>query len=198
MDHQTGHPFEKNRACNHERLLLKQMVQKSSLRRMSTWTIYLLVISLGIGILFRFCNLDEKIYWYDEVFTSMRASGYTEKYAVLSLSQDGITSAKEIQRFQHIRINSDTSDTIYSLASEDPQHTPLFYLLTRYWIKWFGESPAATRGLSAVISLLVFPCLFWLSYELFGSSSPAWYASALVAVSPYHVQYAQEAREYSL
>lgn len=177
---------------------MKQMVQKSPLRRMSTWTIYFLFITLSTGILFRFCNIDEKIYWYDEVFTSMRASGFAEKDAVLSLSQGGITSAKEIQRFQHIRINSDSSDTINSLAREDPQHTPLFYLLTRYWIKWFGESPAATRGLSAVISLLVFPCLFWLCYELFGSYSPAWYASALVAVSPYHIQYAQEAREYSL
>lgn len=165
---------------------------------MSPWILSLLIISISIGVLFRFCNLDKKIYWYDEVFTSIRASGYTEKDAVLSLTQDGIISADEIQRFQHIKINSSSSDTINSLATEDPQHTPFFYLLSRYWIKWFGESPTSTRGLSAIISLLVFPFLFWLSYELFGSTSPAWYASALVAVSPYHVQYAQEAREYSL
>jgi uncharacterized membrane protein len=54
------------------------------------------------------------------------------------------------------------------------------------------------RSLSALISLLVFPCLYWLCLELFESRRTAWTAVALMAVSPFHVLYAQEAREYSL
>src|SRR5207248_4961479 len=43
-----------------------------------------------------------------------------------------------------------------------------------------------------------FPGLYWLCRELFGCSRTAWMAVALLAVSPFHVLYAQEAREYSL
>lgn len=52
--------------------------------------------------------------------------------------------------------------------------------------------------MSAVISLLAFPSVFWLCRELFESVSVGWVAIALIAVSPFHVLYAQEARPYSL
>jgi uncharacterized membrane protein len=45
---------------------------------------------------------------------------------------------------------------------------------------------------------LVFPCIYWLVWELFQSAKVGWMAIALVAVSPFHLLYAQEAREYSL
>jgi uncharacterized membrane protein len=62
----------------------------------------------------------------------------------------------------------------------------------------FGNSVAITRSLSAVISLLAFSCLYWLCQELFKSRQIGWIAIALIAVSPVHVIYAQEARPYSL
>lgn len=70
--------------------------------------------------------------------------------------------------------------------------------MAKIWVQWFGDSEAAIRSLSAVISLLAFPCIYWLCLELFNSSLMGWVAVALVAVSPFHVLYAQEAREYSL
>jgi len=62
-------------------------------------------------------------------------------------------------------------------------------------MQWFGSSVTVTRGLAALISLFVFPCIYWLCLKLFKSG---WMAMALVAVLPIHVVYAQEAREYSL
>jgi uncharacterized membrane protein len=70
--------------------------------------------------------------------------------------------------------------------------------MERYWVEWFGNSVAVRRSLSAVISLLVFPCLYWLCIELFQSPMVGWVAIAEIAISPFHVLYAQEAREYSL
>ncbi len=40
--------------------------------------------------------------------------------------------------------------------------------------------------------------MYWLCQELFHDSSTRWVAVGLMAVSPFHVLYAQEAREYSL
>ena len=45
---------------------------------------------------------------------------------------------------------------------------------------------------------MVFPCLYWLCLELFDSSIVGLVAIALIAVSPIHVLFAQEARQYSL
>jgi uncharacterized membrane protein len=90
------------------------------------------------------------------------------------------------------------TDTINSLAVDDPQHPPLYYLIARLWVQLFGYSVTVIRSLSACISLLVFPCLYWLCLELFGASLVGWVAIALIAISPFHVLYAQEAREYVL
>ena len=34
-------------------------------------------IFLVVGVFFRFANLDAKVYWHDETYTSLRISGYT-------------------------------------------------------------------------------------------------------------------------
>ncbi len=38
---------------------------------------FIIVMLLMVGIFFRFFNLDRKVYWHDETFTSLRISGYT-------------------------------------------------------------------------------------------------------------------------
>jgi uncharacterized membrane protein len=72
------------------------------------------------------------------------------------------------------------------------------YLLTRLAMQWFGSSPTVTRGVAAAISLFVFPAIYWLCLELFRSPIVGAIAMCLVAVSPLHILYAQEARQYSL
>ncbi|MBN3938833.1 glycosyltransferase family 39 protein [Nostoc sp. NMS9] len=91
------------------------------------------------------------------------------------------------------------SDTIISLQVDDPQYPPLYYILAWFWVEIFGNSVTIIRSLSAFISLLIFPSIYWLCRELFKAS--AWVsevAIALMAISPIHLVYAQEAREYIL
>ncbi|WP_293136304.1 glycosyltransferase family 39 protein [Microcoleus sp. bin38.metabat.b11b12b14.051] len=162
------------------------------------WLRFLIIAVLAIGILFRFVNLDRKFYWIDENYTSLRVSGYTEAEIIKQISYQKITSPSDFQKYQQINSQKTLSNTLNSLATEDPQHPPLYYVLARFWAQWFGTSVAAMRSLAAVISLLVFPAIYWLAWELFESPAVAWMAIAIFAISPYHILFAQEARQYSL
>ncbi|MEG4998640.1 glycosyltransferase family 39 protein [Microcoleus sp. B4-D4] len=162
------------------------------------WLSFLIITVLAIGILFRFVNLDGKFYWIDETYTSLRVSGYTEAEMLKQISYNKITSPSDLQKYQQVNSEKTLSDSLNSLATEDPQHPPLYYVLARFWAQWFGTSVTAMRSLAAVISLLVFPAIYWLAWELFESSAVAWMAIAIFAISPYHILFAQEARQYSL
>ncbi|MCC3408625.1 MAG: glycosyltransferase family 39 protein [Microcoleus sp. PH2017_10_PVI_O_A] len=162
------------------------------------WLRFLIIAVLAIGILFRFVNLDRKFYWIDENYTSLRVSGYTEAEIIKQISYAKITSSSDLQKYQQINSQKTLSNTLNSLATEDPQHPPLYYILARFWAQWFGSSVATMRSLAAVISLLVFPAIYWLAWELFESPTVAWMAIAIFAISPYHILFAQEARQYSL
>jgi len=162
------------------------------------WLGFLIIAVLVIGILFRFANLDRKFYWIDETYTSLRVSGYTEAEMLADISYQKITLPSDLQKYQQINVETNLTDTLHSLVTEDPQHPPLYYILARHWAQWFGTSVAAMRSLAAVISLLVFPAIYWLAWELFESSAVGWMAIAIFAISPYHILFAQEARQYSL
>jgi len=163
----------------------------------STQLRFFIVVLLLLGIFFRFVNLERKLYWHDEAYTSLRNSGYALS-EVLEQAFDGhVISIEDLQKYQHPNLKRGVIDTIKH-GAEEPQHPPLYFLMARFWVQWFGNSVAAIRSLSAVISLLAFPCIYWLCLELFKSSLTGWIAVALIAVSPVYVLYAQEARNYSL
>ncbi|BAY77271.1 hypothetical protein NIES25_37310 [Nostoc linckia NIES-25] len=167
------------------------LVSQSSLR-------FLIIILLVIGVFFRFVNIDKKIYWSDEVVSSLRISGYTQSEMEANLRNGNLISAEELDKYQYPNPEKTTIDVMKGIVLEDSHILPLHVLLTRFWVKLFGNSVAVTRSFSAFISLLTFPCIYWLCKELFRSSLTGWIAMALVAVSPAHVIYAQEARAYSL
>jgi uncharacterized membrane protein len=89
-------------------------------------------------------------------------------------------------------------DTVKGLATEEPQLSPLYFILARFWVQSLGPQVVAVRSLSAWISLLVFPRAYWLCWELFRSASVGWMAVTIVAVRPFHVLYGQEATPYMM
>ena len=161
------------------------------------WLRFLFVILIILGIFFRFVNLGQKVYWYDEVITSIRISGHTKAELVPIIARK-IWTFDDLQEYQQVNPDKSIIDTIKSLILEDPKHAPLYYATVRFWTQFFGDSIVATRSLSALISVIAFPCIYWLCLELFESSLIGWTAIALLAVSPFYVLYAQEARQYSL
>ena len=159
---------------------------------------FFLIIVLIIGLFLRYINLDHKIYLYDEVFTSIRISGYTEPEISQQAFDNQLIDSEFLYKFQEPNLEHGVIDTVQGLIKEEPQLPPLYFILTRFWTEHFGGSVLTTRSLSAVFSLLIFPSVYWLCLELFDSSLVAWWALALIAISPVQVLYAQEARMYSL
>jgi uncharacterized membrane protein len=170
-----------------------------NLTLVASWLRFLIVFLLAMGILFRFVHLEGKVYSHDEIYTSLRISGYTVAEVKQQLFNGGVISQGSFARFQFPNLERGFSDTIMSLVTEDPQHPPLYYLIARLWVQTFGNSVTVIRSLSALISLLVFPSIYWLCRELFNVQFlvPG-LAIALMAISPIHVLYAQEAQSYIL
>ena len=159
---------------------------------------FLILIILIIGIFFRFANLEQKLFDGDESITSVRAAGYTTDEVKNSIPRDTIITPKEIEKFRIVSRETSLLDTLKVTALGAPQHTPLYFVLTRIWMQWFGNSAAAIRSFTVFTSLFVFPAIYWLCMELFKSSTVALIAIALVAVSPVHIIHAQIARPRTL
>lgn len=163
-----------------------------------TWLRFLIIIILVLGLFFRFVNLDRKIYWMDETYTSLRISGYTESEVAQQLLEGQILSLQDLHQYQRINPEKSIVDTVKGLATEEPQLAPLYFILVRFWAQMFGDSVVAIRSFSAFLSVLAFPCIYWLCLELFESSLVGGLACMLLAISPFQLVYAQEARQYSL
>lgn len=168
-----------------------------------TWLKILVISLICVGIFFRFSHLGQKVYWYDESATSLAISGHTlaeVKQEVFNNwdNKKDLILVNTLDKYQHVNSDRYVVDTVRYLITSDPQHPPLYYVMVRLWAQVFGDLPAGVRSLSAVISLLVFPSIYWLCLELFESPLVGWVGIAVMAVSPLQVFFAQDAREYGL
>ena len=156
-----------------------------------------LALILGLGIVLRFTHLGQKVFWLDECFTALHLSGYSDDEVRQQAVNGTVIQNQDFLRFQRPG-HSDLSHTVQRIALTAPELPPLYFTLAREWQLAFGDSVAVLRSFSAVVSLLTFPCIYWLCWELWRSPVTGWLAIALVAVSPFHLITAQEARPYSL
>lgn len=75
-------------------------------------------------------------------------------------------------------------------------HPPLYFMVCHYWYS-LGNSEFMARFPSAVFGTACVPVMYALSNRLFGRTT-AVIASVVVATSPIHIWYSQEARMYSM
>ncbi|MEO0534506.1 MAG: glycosyltransferase family 39 protein [Cyanobacteria bacterium P01_A01_bin.123] len=169
--------------------MVKQQVRGVSL---------LIAVLLVLGIVGRFTNLAHKLYWHDEVYTTFRAAGYFAEEILDRAFQGEILPASELQTFQQLKPDSTVVDTLQSLALEDPQHPPLYFLLARGWMQLFGNTIVIARILPALLSLLSLPLMYQWAKSVFQTTSAAWWSTVMLALSPFDILYAQAARQYSL
>jgi len=160
------------------------------------WWVWLLVLLiLGIGL--RSAQLDQRIFWVDEVATAVRISGYTEAEVIAAVANGTAQTPPDL--WQYVQGNQRRSPraTLQALV-QSPEHAPLYFLLARQWTALWGRTPEALRSLSVLLSILTLPALYWLCREWMASSLSGWLAVGLMASSPLLIAYAQEARPYSL
>lgn len=162
------------------------------------WLGLVLLAVILLGATLRFINLGGKVYWHDEAYTSLWLSGHNTGHLADYIFREGEAGTADLRKYQQLYPGRGLPYVLMSLAVENPQHVPLYYSLLWLWAHLIGDSVAALRLFSAVVSVLALPLMYWLGRELFGSERVGWVAAALLAVSPYHVLYAQEARPYSL
>ena len=156
------------------------------------------IVVIFAGIFLRFSGLDRKLFSFDEATTSIRTAGYMlETYGRTAFSGRVVDNATFL-KYQHVDRARPAGDVVRSLAVEDPQHPPLYYLLERGWSSAFGNSVTSRRAVSAIAGTLMLGAAFWLCVELFGSIESGLVAAALLAVSPFFLIYSQQAREYTL
>jgi uncharacterized membrane protein len=156
------------------------------------------VLATLAGVFFRTYHLGTKTFWGDELVGLTHTLGYTEAEIVQAGPQ--VRTAADIQAYFNLTGPHHTGPrplraTVDSLASEDPQHPPVFYLMQRLWAPVAGVSPAALRTLPMIFGVLAIVAMAWLALELFRSRRAALIAASLYAISPFAVLYSQEARE---
>lgn len=150
-----------------------------------------------LGIAVRFTFLDTKIFGNDEATTSLHVSGKTIVQYADAMFDGRIRTVKDILVFQQPDPLHGVGDVVRSLAIEDPQHPPFYYVLERQWEMSAGSSIAARRLLAALFGAISIAAAVWLGFELY-SPIAGILSGALVAVSPFAIAYSQVAREYSL
>lgn len=159
---------------------------------------FFLLAIVVLSCIFRLSNLEEKIYWSDEVFTGLFITGHDPVEAGKAIFTAHLTTAEQVQTFQAYDPSRSLFTTVAKLAAHDPQHPPLYYILARILLTGVHNTVLATRLVAAVAGIALIPAMYFLALELFGSYQISALSAAIVAVSPFHQIYAQEAREYSL
>ena len=162
------------------------------------WVRVCVVALVALGFFFRFAGLGSKVFWWDETHTGRAIAGSFWPEILEDIYDGQVLTRDEILVHQFPREGRTTVTTMRVLVWEDPRQVPLYFVLARFWVKVFGASTTILRAFSAVLSMICLPLTFLLARELFGRSLEAWVAVGLVAVSPVHLVYAQEARQYVL
>jgi uncharacterized membrane protein len=129
----------------------------------------LLILLLALAL--RLINLGGRSLWYDEAF------------AVL---------------FAEKGLGAMLYGTLTPVAGGAADIHPLLYYMTLDgWMRIFGESPFAVRLWSVLLGLATVYVVYLLARDLFDEKTGL--AAALItAIAPFHVQYSQETRMYSL
>lgn len=168
----------------------------------------LLLFWITIGSVLRFTNLTLKSPWTDEFATIVFSLG--NSYQTLPLDQS-ISLSTLLQPLE-FNPQSGASAVIHHLFTED-HHPPLYFVLANWWMRLFSFGLQAfdgtslqdsdlviwgMRSLPALFGIVSIPLIYGLSWVGFRSRLVAQLAAAIMAVSPYGVFLAQEARHYTL
>lgn len=99
------------------------------------------------------------------------------------------------EAFTGVAIKENFSDMIQMIIND--VHPPLYYILLKFFASFFSYSVFGIRLFSAIFGVLSVWALYILAKELF-NAKVARYAALLAAISPFAIQYSQEARMYSM
>jgi len=158
----------------------------------------LLLAWIAVGTGLRFSHLTAKPPWMDEVATVIFSLGNSSR--TIPLNQ--VVSLDDLLRPLQPDPHAGLSSVIQHLFAED-NHPPVYFMLAHEWMKLFPPEDGvasvwAARSLPALLGVLSIPATFMLGWLAFRSCLVGQLAAAIMAVSPYGIYLAQEARHYTL
>lgn len=158
----------------------------------------LLLLWVAVGAGLRVLRLTSKAPWTDEFSTIVFSLGHTFDTVPLDRAIAINTLLQPIQP----DTTTGMGDVIHHLLTKS-NHPPLYFVLSHLWMRLFPledgfVSMWAARSLPAVFGTLSIPAMFGLSILAFRSRLVAQIAAAMMAVSPFGIFLAQEARHYTL
>lgn len=158
-----------------------------------------LMLSLCVlGIVLRFHGLDFKVFSNDETFSVVTIFGHS----LSEIQARQVMSVETLQAYQQVNTQASILQSFQRILTQPYVFPPLYSMLMEVWARFWNPyltSPAVvTRSLSVVFGVLCLPGAYWFGYELLASRRAAWMTAAVFAVSPFHLQYAQIVRTYSL
>src|ERR1700733_4542996 len=151
-----------------------------------------LALILCAAAFLRWHKIGDSSLWTDE-FLSLEVSA-SHGYEHLDLRPGVIVTSPD--KLTAMNPAGSWSELFLSLRRSN--HPPLYFCVLRIWRElWHSDSDATTRSLSLLFSLiailLAFDAVRWLS----GTTAAMW-AAGLLAVAAPQIEFAQEARGYTL
>ena len=160
--------------------------------------VLLLLVWLVIGISLRLTNLSGKSPWTDEFSTLVFSLGNS----FLGVPLDKAITIDTLLQPLQPNPEAGVSDVLTNLFNES-NHPPIYFVLTHLWLQLFPTNAGlvsvwGARLLAAIFGGLSIPAIFGLSWLTFRSRLISHLAAAMMAVSPFGIFLAQEARHYTL
>ncbi len=168
----------------------------------SDFALLLLWVAVGAGL--RFAALDAKPPWTDEFSTMVFSLGNNYRSVPLDrLVPLDVLLQPLIPPPPAGGLIASAQNVTHNLLTWS-NHPPVYFVLANFWMQLFPPAPGehvslwVARALPALLGVASVPALFALGLLAFRSRSVGHLAAAMMAVSPYGIYLAQEARHYSL
>ena len=170
----------------------------NQLFKKSQFQLLLLLLWLVIGCILRFTQLTDKSPWTDEFVTMVFSLGNSFKTVPL----DSAIALDALMQPLQPNNSAGIGDVVNVLFAED-HHPPLYFVLAHLWMQLFPPQGGlislwGARSLPALFGVASIIGVYFLGIAAFRSRLIGQIAAAIMAVSPYGIFLAQEARHYTL
>lgn len=168
--------------------------------KISNLLLIFLIGSLILGIFLRFYHLDQKVYSFDETYSSTYIYG---QHSSAYKNFDGsVLSISQLKKYVFLDQNKTLTQSIEQIIRKIYVFPPFYPILTLLWSylfnNWFDNGLVIQRSLVASLSVIAILAVYWLGIELFECKTTAFVAAVILAISPFQLQYAQVIRPYSI
>ena len=156
-----------------------------------------LILSVLLGTFVRIHDISSRTLFSDESFSILRITSHTEA-DLRKLVDDRVHPVATIAAFQRIDAKTSPAATLASIGTEEPQRGPLYYGAANLWLAVGGTSIAGFRSLAVIFGILAIGAAYLFGLIAFRDRLGGAILASLVALSPFHIAYAEQVREYGL